>query len=263
MADLTSSLRNFVTKDNSLGLLKWPLIALSGLGLISVASGIRRAYNYLRVKDSGLDAYAALNTSPEPFYLKELFDVTLKKTSTPMMITGVVEGRFLEFLVFWGKPKKILEIGCFTGYSALWMAEQLPEDGKIITMDLDPKVSAIAKENFLKSPHGEKIEHRLGDARQAVTSLNEKFDLIFIDADKGGYIHYYQTIMTRGLLAENGLIVVDNTFFMGGAANPILNHVGPFKEINEFNKLVRSDPRVVTVQLSIRDGVTLIRHAKN
>jgi caffeoyl-CoA O-methyltransferase len=142
------------------------------------------------------------------------------------------------------------------------MAEQLPEGGKIVTLDLDPKVSAIAKEHFLKSPHGEKIEHHLGDARKIVSGLNEKFDMIFIDADKGGYVHYYQTIMERGLLADDGLIVVDNTFFMGGAAHPILNRVGPFKEINEFNKVVRADSRVISVQLGIRDGVTLIRHAK-
>jgi len=211
----------------------------------------------------GLEDYSLKNTSPQPDYLNQLEKETYQKTSVPMMITGTVEGRFLSFLIGLGKCRRVLEIGCFTGYSALSMAESLPEDGKLITIDIDLNVTKIAKKYFALSPHGHKIEHKLGDANQILQELSEEpFDLIFLDADKESYIRYYEIILKKKLLKENGLLVVDNVHFLGGVIVPIVNMFGPFREIKDFNQHVNRDKRVERVQLGIRDGITLIRWKK-
>jgi caffeoyl-CoA O-methyltransferase len=168
------------------------------------------------------------------------------------MLTGPVAGRLLEMLVWFGRPQRVLEIGTFSGHSALAMAAALPEDGKIDTLELDPERAAVAQRYFDRSPHGDRITLHLGPALDTIARLEGAFDLVFIDADKEGYVDYYEAVFPR--LAERGLIVADNTLWSGSVVEP-----GDGGPITRFNEHVHADPRAVSVILSVRDGMTLIR----
>ena len=162
----------------------------------------------------------------------------------------------LQTLIFASGAKRVLEIGMFTGFSAQMMAAALPDDGRVTTCDVDPKAIATAKEFFARSPVGHKIEVREGPALETMKSLEPGFGLIFIDADKGNYINYYEAALP--LLAPRGLIVVDNVLWSGRVLKPERpdDHA-----IVAFNEHVRNDARVVQVMLTVRDGMTLIRRA--
>jgi caffeoyl-CoA O-methyltransferase len=164
----------------------------------------------------------------------------------------------LETLVFITGARRVLEFGTFSGYSALSMAAALPEDGQLFTLELDPDRAAFARSYMERSPHGRKIETLVGPALESVARLEGPFDLAFIDADKEGYVDYYEAALER--LAPRGLIVADNTLWSGRVVDADDTSEGTVG-IRRFNDHVRDDTRVRSVILSVRDGVTLIRRA--
>ncbi len=203
-----------------------------------------------------IERYAVDHTTPLPDYLEELTRVTYEKMASPAMLTGPVEGTLLQFLVWATNARRVLEIGTFTGFSAQMMAAALPDDGVLVTCDNDPRAAKMARQHFAKTPHGHKIELRLGEALETLEALNGPFDLVFIDADKEGYIAYYDRALE--LLSPRGIIAVDNVLWGGRVLDPKseTDHA-----IVQFNRHVRQDPRVRHVLLPVRDGVMLVRRA--
>ena len=206
----------------------------------------------MHIVDPRIEEYVARLSSPHDPLLAELSEETRTVLGSEAMLTGPVAGRFLELLVWAASPHRVLEIGTFSGHSALAMAAALPEGGRIDTCELDPERAATAQRYFDRSPHGSRITLHLGPALETVERLDGDFDLVFIDADKEGYVDYYEAVLPR--LAERGLIVADNTLWSGR----VLEGEGP---IVRFNDHVAADPRTVQVILSVRDGMTLIRRA--
>jgi caffeoyl-CoA O-methyltransferase len=204
--------------------------------------------------DERLEAYAERHsTAPDPL-LAELAQETKSTMAAPQMLTGPIEGRFLELLVAGTGAKRVLEIGTFTGYSALSMAAALPPGGRIDTLDIEPKHAEVAQRYFDRSPHGDKITLHLGPALETIGSLEGEFDFVFIDADKGNYDAYYEAVLPR--LSESGLIAIDNTLWSGRVLDPPDETT---KLIAALNDKLAADDRVVVVQLTVRDGVTLVR----
>lgn len=203
-----------------------------------------------------LDHYIEEHTRPRPELFDELRKVTFAQTTAPQMQVGRVEGTFLKMLVGLMGARRVLEIGTFTGYSALAMAEGLPEDGELVTCDIDPENTKIALEFWARAPWGKKITLKLGDARETLRTLppSEPFDLAFIDADKSGYVDYYEAILP--LLRPGGLIVADNTLWSGKVLDP---KTTDDHAIVRFNHHVNRDVRVENVLLSVRDGMMLAR----
>ncbi|HTM08911.1 MAG TPA: class I SAM-dependent methyltransferase [Verrucomicrobiae bacterium] len=177
---------------------------------------------------------------------------THEKTKSPKMMVGALEGALLRLLVRITAAKRVLEIGMFTGYSALAWAEALPEDGRLVTCDTNPDTTEIAKRYFAASPHGHKIEVRLGPALETVKTLRGPFDICFIDADKPSYGAYYEACLE--LTRPRGLIILDNMMQKGNVLNPSDEKV---RGIDALNKRVLNDPRVENVLLPIRDGIML------
>jgi caffeoyl-CoA O-methyltransferase len=171
------------------------------------------------------------------------------------MLIGEMEASVLAFLIKLGKVKNVLELGTYTGYSALAMAEQLPEDGKVITVDINPETTAIAKKFWAESPHGKKIQQILKPGLLALEGLNENFDLIFIDADKNNYSNYLEWSLKH--LSENGMIVVDNTLWSGKILTPGLDK--QTDSIIEHNLKVRNLVGYTKTLLPVRDGMFLIQ----
>ncbi len=196
--------------------------------------------------------YVERLTSPHDALLAELSEETARSLGSEEMLSGPVAGRLLDLLVWFGRPQRVLEIGTFSGHSALAMAAALPEGGRIDTCELDPERAAVAQRYFDRSPHGSRITLHVGPALETVVKLEGGFDFVFIDADKEGYVDYYEAVLPR--LTERGLIVADNTLWSGS----VLDTEGP---ITRFNDHVAADPRTVQVVLSVRDGMTLIRRA--
>jgi len=222
---------------------------------------------------SGLDPYIERCTTPASDALAHLAERTRSAdwaaradgSGGPMleaeMLSGHVEGRTLQFLVRLGRARRVLDIGMFTGYSALAMAEALPGDGEVVACELDPDVATFARECFDASPDGDKITIMVGPAIESLATLADSgstFDLVFIDADKGGYAAYLDAVLERGLLGPDGLICVDNTLLQG---QPYLPDVATENgdAIARFNQSVVDDPRLEQVLLPVRDGLTLIR----
>lgn len=173
------------------------------------------------------------------------------------MLSGHVEGRFLAFLVHMTGAKRVLEIGMFTGYSALAMAEALPAGGEVVACEVDPYVAEFAQSCFAESPAGSSITVEVGPALETLRRLDGRFDLVFIDADKTGYRAYVEYLLGSELLAENAVIAVDNTLLQGQPYSEQPTENG--RAVAEFNDYVAKDPRVEQVLLPLRDGVTLIR----
>lgn len=223
----------------------------------------------------GLDPYTSECTTPESPALTAL----AKKTSTEdwrkrfgdgetvrqleqEMLSGHLEGQTLKMFVRMTKAKRVLEVGMFTGYSALAMAEALPDDGKLVACEVDAYVASFAQNCFADSPHGDKITVEIAPALETLRKLvaaGESFDLIFIDADKKEYVEYFQTILDGGLLASNGLICVDNTLLQGQPYLPPEKQTLNGEAIARFNSIVAEDARVEQVLLPVRDGLTLIQ----
>ena len=208
----------------------------------------------------GVEAYAAAHTTPAPGFLQALAAETRETLDAPQMLTGEIEGRFLEFLVFLAQPRLVLEIGTYSGYSALSMARALPAGGRIITCEIDPERVAFARRHIEKAGWADRISVREGPALDTVSSLDGPFDLVFIDADKEGYRGYYEAVLPK--LSERGLVVVDNVLWSGRVAQPPSDDDSEStRALREFNDHVAADERVVNVMLSVRDGVTLVRRA--
>ncbi len=202
-----------------------------------------------------IEEYAGAHTTPLPELLEELVAVTQEKMGgLSMMLSGQTEGTFLQMLAAAMGAKRILEIGMFTGFSAQMMAAALPEDGELITCDVNPQAIEIAKSFFARSPHGHKIAVREGPALETLKTLAPPFDLVFIDADKENYTNYYEASLP--LLGSNGVIAVDNALWSGNVLDP-KDESG--KAIVAFNDRVQADERVTNVMLTVRDGLTLIR----
>jgi caffeoyl-CoA O-methyltransferase len=204
--------------------------------------------------DEAIEEYAAAHTTPPEPLLAALAEETRATMSSPGMLTGTIEGRFLELLVFAAGARRVLEIGTFTGYSALSMAAALPDDGRIDTCDIEPAHVEVARRYVAQSPYGSKITIHLGPALDTIAQLEGEFDLVFIDADKPNYANYYEAVLPR--LAERGLIAIDNTLWSGRVLDPQDDHT---QSIAALNDRIAADERVIAVQLTIRDGVTLVR----
>ncbi len=223
---------------------------------------------------NGLDSYVNLCTTPESPALatlvrhtqaedwsKRFSDGETVRQLEQEMLSGHVEGQTLKFLVHLTKAHRVLEIGMFTGYSALAMAEALPVDGEVVACEVDAYVAEFAQRCFKESTAGHKISVRVAPALETMKQLaamGEVFDLVFIDADKAGYVDYLDLLLSTGLLAPHGLICADNTLMQGqpylsGTATP--NGIA----IAKFNQSLVDDPRVEQVLLPLRDGITLIR----
>ena len=201
-----------------------------------------------------IEEYALVHSSREDPLLQALAQDTQANTKWPQMQTGHVEGSFLRMLVQVSNARRVLEIGTYTGYSALSMAMGLPEDGRLITCDIDPEATAMARQYWEKSGQGAKIELRLGPALETIESLEGPFDFVFIDADKENYVNYWEAVLPK--VRQGGLIAVDNVLWSGRVLDPkdTLDHA-----VVAFNRHVRYDDRVELVMLTVRDGVTLAR----
>ena len=203
-----------------------------------------------------LDAYVDAHTTPLEPLLQELHEATYASADTPEMIAGPVLGRLLRFLTAMVAPRLVVEIGTFTGYSALAMADGLPAGGRIVTCELSEERAAFAQSWFDRSPYDDRIELRVGPALQTVDALDGPFDFVFIDADKEGYTGYYEAVVPK--LSPRGLIVVDNTLRDGDVTEPVDDGD---RSMAAFNAHVHDDPRTENVVLTVRDGVTLVRGA--
>ncbi len=209
--------------------------------------------------DPRVEQYAVDHTSPEPPWFAALAEETRAGTSAPGMMVGTLEGRLLTALVAMLRPRSVLEIGTFTGYSALSMAEALPPDGRIVTCDISEEHVAIARRHIEAGPFADRIEIRVGPALDTIDTLPGPFDLVFIDADKPAYGAYYEATLPK--LAPDGVIVVDNVLWSGRPLDPDETDENTVA-IREFNDRLAADDRVEVVMLTVRDGVSLVRHRR-
>ena len=203
-----------------------------------------------------IEAYATAHSMEESEVCRALRGETLEQMDCPQMLVGPLEGAFLKMVSQLVRATHVLEIGMFTGYSALCFAEALPRNGTVTTCEIDETSAAMARRYFAASPHGHKITIRMGPAIDTMRVLSQQYDLIFIDADKQNYVNYYRR--AKELLSPEGVIVIDNVLWDGD----VLVHPAPDERtaaIQELNRIVASDPDVSAVLLTIRDGVLLVR----
>ena len=203
-----------------------------------------------------IEDYAAEHTTAPPALLQELAAETRQTLRSPQMLTGPIEGRFLELLVFGLGAKRVLELGTYSGYSSLSMAAGLPDGGHIDTCEADETHADVARRYIAQSPFADRITVHLGPALDTIQQLEGEFDFIFVDADKENYLNYYDALLSR--LAPGGLMAFDNTLWSGRVLDD-----GDASEstsvIRELNDRLAHDDRVTAVQLTVRDGVTLVR----
>src|SRR3954464_6037794 len=203
-----------------------------------------------------IDTYAEAHTTPPPELLTELAQETKATLSAPGMLTGTVEGRFLEQLVFGLQARRVLELGTFSGYSSLSMAAGLPEGGHIDTCEVSERHAEVARRYHARSPHGDRITIHMGPALETSERLGGEWDFVFIDADKENYANYYEALLPR--LAPTGLMAIDNTLWSGRVLD-----AGDDEEttrvIRELNDRIVADERAIAVQLTVRDALPLIR----
>lgn len=205
-----------------------------------------------------ITTYTDEHTKQESALLAKLRHETVESVPGARMLSGPVVGAFLRMLVQISGAKRVLEIGTYTGYSALSMAEGLPEDGELITFDIDPNVAVVAERYFKESSHGHKIKFILGNAMQKLEELAGTFDLVFVDADKTGYSAYFSAALQ--LLNPGGVMVFDNVLWSGRVLKPEDEQA---KAIDALNKLVVKTPNVDHCLLSVRDGLHVIRKMDN
>jgi caffeoyl-CoA O-methyltransferase len=209
------------------------------------------------VVEAGVEEYAVALSSPHPLdgLFERLAAETRERTTAPQMMVGPLEGRFLELLVRLTGARRILELGTFTGWSSIAMASALAPGGTVITCDVDPEAHEIARRYAEEAGLADRIDYRLGPGIETLQRLDGPLDLVFIDADKEGYLDYYEAVLP--LLADDGLIVADNVLWSGRVAEEDPDE--RTRTIMAFNDHVRNDERVVAVMLTVRDGMTLIR----
>jgi caffeoyl-CoA O-methyltransferase len=210
-----------------------------------------------QIVEPAVERYVDEHTTPPAPFMAALAQETRARLAVPQMLTGTVEGRLLEMLVFALEPRLVLEVGTYSGYSALAMAASLPEGGRVVTCEISQEHADFAQRHIEASPYADRVEVRRGPALETMDGLAGPFDLVFIDADKENYVNYYEAALPK--LAERGLIVADNTLWSGRVIEG--DQSESTRGIRAFNEHVRADERVVSVMLSVRDGITLIRRA--
>lgn len=204
-----------------------------------------------------IDNYVVEHSQQEPELLKQLNKETWQKVLNPRMLSGAYQGRVLALLSKLISPKTILEIGTYTGYSALCLAEGLPHDGTLITIDKNEELERFAANYFTKSAYKNQIEQMVGDAMELIPKIDAKFDLVFIDADKKNYANYFKMIIDK--MNPGGVILSDNVLWSGKVVAEIKEKDKDTLAIKAYNKLLSTNPRVETVILPIRDGLTISR----
>tara|TARA_Y100000287_G_scaffold29537_1_gene21204 strand:- start:270 stop:914 length:645 start_codon:yes stop_codon:yes gene_type:complete len=208
------------------------------------------------IVNNKIEDYIRKNSSKEPEILKDLNKETYLKVLNPRMLSGHIQGRFLSIITKLIKPKKILEIGTYTGYSAICMAEGLIENGIIHTIDINEELVTIQNKYFAKSKCNNSIIQHVGDARNIIKSINEKFDLVFLDADKENYIEYYELVIEK--VKKGGLIIADNVLWTGKVVEPEKDDDELTQYLIDFNKMINEDDRVENIILPLRDGLNVI-----
>jgi len=204
----------------------------------------------------GIEEYAEAHSWAESDVCRQLREETRRTMEFPQMVVGPLEGAFLKMMVRLVGARRVLEIGMFTGYSALCFAEALPADGRVITCEIDEKPAALARKYFTKGPYGGKVDVRMGPALDTLRNLTGPFDLIFIDADKVNYVNYYRRALE--LVSATGAILIDNVLWSGD----VLTQPPPDQStaaIQELNRVVAADPKVDAVLVTIRDGVLVVK----
>ncbi|MGH3031390.1 MAG: O-methyltransferase [Gaiellaceae bacterium] len=204
-----------------------------------------------------VERYAEAHTTPPGRLLDRLEEETRAQLSAPQMMTGPIEGRLLQFLVYALRPRRVLELGTYSGYSAISMAAALPPGGRIDTCEVDETHAAVARRYIDEAGYGDRVTIHLGPALETIERLEGEFDFVFVDADKANYVAYYEALLPR--LAGGGLMAFDNTLWSGRVLEP--DDTPATRAILELNDRLASDPDVVVVQLSVRDGITLVRLA--
>ncbi|QEC67762.1 O-methyltransferase [Panacibacter ginsenosidivorans] len=205
------------------------------------------------------EAYAEKYTSPEDAVLKQINEDTYANHTQPHMLSGHVQGKVLEFISCIMQPKYILEIGTFTGYSALCLAKGLQNDGELHAIELREEDAQLCAKNFSQSALHKKIHLHVGNALDIIPNLPYKWDLVFIDADKTGYIAYYEMLLSR--LNDNGLIIADNVLFHGKVLEDNISGKSA-RAVDAFNRHVAEDERTEQVMLTVRDGLLFIKKKK-
>ena len=203
-----------------------------------------------------IEEYAAAHSTPEEPWLAALAEETRATLAAPQMMTGPLEGQYLQMLVFALRAKLVLEIGTFSGYGTLSMAAGLAPGGKVVTCDVNPAAVDVAKRHAEASPYGDRIDFRLGPALDTIAQLDGPFDFVFIDADKTNYLNYYEAVVPK--LADNGMIAADNVLWSARVCDPAVTDDDTVA-LRAFNDRVLADERVTCVMTTVRDGVTLIR----
>ncbi len=203
-----------------------------------------------------IQSYTDNHTSPESELLHQINRETHLHVLKPRMLSGHLQGRVLSMMAHMLHPRRILEIGTYTGYSALCLAEGLTADGKLITIDKNEELEPRVKSYFAKSGFADRIELKIGDALEIIPSLTDTWDLVFIDADKENYLNYYNLVV--GNVRQGGFIIADNVLWSGKVIDPKATDKDTVM-IREFNDRVHNDPRVANVLLPIRDGLMVLR----
>ncbi|HUI32213.1 MAG: O-methyltransferase [Dysgonamonadaceae bacterium] len=205
-----------------------------------------------------IDQYILSHIDSEPELLKKMMREAHVKLLRPRMISGNIQGRLLKMLTAMLRPKNILEIGTYTGYSALCLSEGAPKEAKIVTIEIDDEMEDFIRKYFQESEYGHKIELKIGNALQLIDNYDDNyFDLIFMDADKREYCAYYEKAFNK--LRKNGIILADNTLWSGKVVDEEFQNDEQTRGVMEFNNHIKEDNRIEKVILPIRDGLTIIR----
>jgi predicted O-methyltransferase YrrM len=205
-----------------------------------------------------IEAYSEAHTENESSLLKSLNRETYANVLNPRMLSGHIQGRFLSMLSRMIRPERILEIGTYTGYSAICLCEGLSENGKLITIDINEELETFTRGYFERSGLGDKIDYRIGNAIDIIPDLHETFDLVFMDADKINYISYFN--LSIDIVRPGGFIIADNVLWSGKVADPDLKKIDKDTQtLMDFNRMVQEDPRVSNILLPVRDGLMIIQ----
>jgi predicted O-methyltransferase YrrM len=207
------------------------------------------------IVNEDVERYAVKHSTPDAELFRRLEEETRATTTAPQMMVGPLEGPFLGWLVWLSRPRRVLEIGTFTGYSSVSMALQLPEDGRIVSLDVNEGTTAVALRYAEEAGVADRIDYRVGPALEELERLEGPFDLVFIDADKPNYVNYYEAVLPK--VADDGFIVADNVLWSGRVVEEDGDE--STRAIKAFNDHVAADERVDCLMLTVRDGMTLMR----
>ncbi|SMD31684.1 Predicted O-methyltransferase YrrM [Reichenbachiella faecimaris] len=201
--------------------------------------------------------YSASHTTQASELLEKIDRETHLNVLRPRMLSGHVQGRILSMLSHMIRPKRVLEIGTYTGYSALCMAEGLDSKGELVTIDINEELEPLVQKYFDESPYTDQLKYLIGDAMQLIPTLNEKFDLVFIDADKVNYSNYFDLVINK--VTQGGFIIADNILWSGKVTSTPKANDKDTKALIEFNQKVHEDSRVENVLMAVRDGLMILR----